>query len=196
MKSLITVMIPARKRAEKLVATLQSIHASASSDAFETVVRIDDDDREGIALMAKIESFPRTTVRIGPRLGYAELDSGYFAGMEWRSTTPWVWIGGDDMIVTGDWMGELANVPLHGFIVQPEVSKLRQSVYRRAEAQAFPIFPRLCWSKYVSEFPRPFDTVGHEVLVSNGWKTCFLSGVTMWHDRADEDEIMLHRIIN
>lgn len=194
--NLITVMIPARKRAGKLVATLQSIHDSATSKWFETVVRIDDDDLEGIALMAKIESFPRTEVRIGPRLGYEALDSGYFAGMERRATTPWVWIAGDDMIVTGDWMGELANVPRHGFIVQPEVSRLRQSVYRRAEGQAFPIFPRLCWTQYASEFPKPFDTFGSDLLISNGWKTCFLSGVTMWHDRANEDEIALHRIIN
>lgn len=186
-------MIPARKRTDKLVATLESIHQSATSGMFETVIRIDDDDRECIALMSKMESFPRTVVRIGPRLGYLELDAGYFAGMERRASTPWVWIAGDDMIVTGDWLGELSKVPIHGYIVQPEISKLRESVYPKAEAQAFPIFPRFCWSQYAPEFPRPFDTAGHDVLVSNGWKTWFLEGVTMWHDRDDEQKIAVHR---
>lgn len=193
MSSLVTVMIPARKRCDKLIATLDSIHQSATSNNFETVIRIDDDDIENIALIGKLESYRNTEVRIGPRLGYAELDRGYFAGMEYRAKTPWVWIGGDDMIVTGDWFGELSKVPLTGYIVQPEVSKLRTSVYPRAEAQAFPIFPRFCWKQYVPEFPKPFDTVGHDVLIANGWTTWFLSGVTMWHDRASDEDIEIHR---
>jgi hypothetical protein len=187
-------MIPTRKRPDKLVATLAQLQESASCKAYEVLVRIDDDDIETIALIQRIESFRNVTATIGPRLGYAELDSGYFAGMEVRAKSPWVWIGGDDMLVYGDWFGELAKVPMTGYIVQPQMSRLGGSCYPFAEAQAFPIFPRYCWKKYVNEFPRPFDTAGSDMLISHGWKTWFLPGVTMWHDRATPEEIDLHRL--
>lgn len=190
---LITVMIPTRKRVGKLIATLDQLTASATSRSYEVVVRIDEDDHETIAAIQKIESHPLTEARIGPRFGYARLDSCYFAGMEDRSRTEWVWVGGDDMLVYGDWITELRKVPKTGFIVQPEISKLRTSVYPRAVGQAFPIFPRFCWKQFASEFPRPFDSVGSELLIANGWKTWFLEGVTMWHDREPDEVIAEHR---
>lgn len=190
---LITVMIPTRKRVGKLIATLDQLTASATSRSYEVVVRIDEDDHETIAAIQKIESHPFTEARIGPRFGYSRLDSCYFAGMEDRSRTEWVWVGGDDMLVYGDWITELRKVPKTGFIVQPEISKLRTSVYPRAVGQAFPIFPRFCWKQFASEFPRPFDSVGSELLIANGWKTWFLEGVTMWHDREPDEVIAEHR---
>jgi hypothetical protein len=194
MTCLVTVMIPTRKRVGKLLATLDQLDQSASNRAYETLVRIDEDDRETIAAIQRIESHHATTCVIGPRLGYSELDQGYFAGMELRANGAWVWIGGDDMLVTGDWFGELLKVPLHGHIVQPQFSRLGGSVYPMAEAQAFPIFPRFCWKKYVPVFPKPFDTVGSDMLLGHGWKTWFLHGVTMWHDRPPEAEVQMHRL--
>lgn len=192
-KPLVTVMIPSRKRAEKLLATIKQLTVSATGNDYEVIVRIDDDDRESRDALRHFDSDEIISVVVGARLGYAQLDSGYYAGMERIADSPWVWIAGDDMIVTGDWLGELRIVPLTGFIVQPEVSKLGLSTYHKAEAQAFPIFPRFCWKPFASEFPKPFDINGHLLLLEHGWKTWFLPGVTMWHQRPSEDEIKEHR---
>lgn len=190
---LVTIMIPTRKRVDKLRKTVASIHQSASANDYFILWRIDDDDKESMAATHQSWSMKNTWVEAGPRLGYANLDSGYYAGMESMAKSPWVWIAGDDMIVTGDWLGELRKVPLTGFIVQPEISKLGGSTYPKAEAQAFPIFPRFCWKPFATEFPKPFDINGHLLLLKQGWKTWFLPGVTMWHQRPPEDELREHR---
>ena len=190
---LVTVMIPTRKRLGKLRATLEKLHASKTSENFDTIVMMDLDDAETIAAIPEIEAHPNTRVITGPRLGYSELDIGYFARMERESESEFVWIGGDDMLVDGDWYGELDKVPRTGFIVQPEISKLGFSTYPRAHAQAFPIFPKFCWKAVSEFFPRPFDTHGDFLLKKAGWKTWFLEGVTMWHDRPSHAEIQEHR---
>lgn len=193
MSALITAMIPTRKRTSRLFPTLEQLKLSATGTDYEIIIRIDDDDQESLAARLDMESYPNVRVEVGPRLGYKNLDLGYYSGMEDQATTPWVWIAGDDMLVSGDWLGEMRKVPLTGFIVQPEISRLGGSTYPRAHAQAFPIFPKHCWKKYYHEFPRPFDTEGDRILKKNGWKTWFLEGVTFWHDRPTHAEIEEHR---
>ncbi len=189
-------MIPTRKRLDRLKRTLERLHATATGDDYDILLRIDRDDDESVKFCR--ENFGmhnnRTRTFIGDRLkGYGSLDEAFYKQLEIEAQTPWVWIAGDDMIVSGDWLGELRKVPLTGYIVQPEISKLGLSTYPKAEAQAFPIFPRFCWKPFSPEFPKPFDTVGHEILIKNGWKTWFLPGVTMWHQRPDEKELAEHR---
>lgn len=193
--NLVSLMIPSRKRVGSLVRTLNNICATASNSDYQIVMRFDDDDEESCGAVKMLEhTFPNTKCYVGPRFnGYGSLDSHFFRELEERSDATWVWIGGDDMVVEGDWLGELRKVPTYGYIVQPETSKLRESTYHRAEAQAYPIFPRFCWKQYASEFPKPFDVNGHLLLKQNGWETWFLPGVTMWHQRPDEKEIAEHR---
>lgn len=188
-------MIPSRKRVVSLLKTLLNITETASGDDYQIVMRFDDDDKESIAEIKEIELLvPHSKCYVGPRLeGYGSLDKDFYRELEERSNSEWVWIGGDDMIVEGDWLGELRKVPTYGYIVQPEISKLGGSIYPRAEAQAYPIFPRFCWKQYAPEFPRPFDVNGHLLLKKNGWETWFLPNVTMWHQRPPESEIAEHR---
>lgn len=187
-------MIPTRHRVVKLQKTLSQLYLSATEFAFEIILMGDDDDPETLKAFDELERGIQgiRTIRT-PRLGYVQLDSGYYARMEQEAQGEFVWIAGDDMLVTGDWFGELKKVPKTGFIVQPETSRLRESVYPRAEGQAFPIFPRFCWQQFQSTFPVPFDTCGSDLLLANGWKTWFLEGVTMWHDRPSDEEIDRHR---
>lgn len=193
--NLVSLMIPSRKRVKSLLKTLRNITETATGEDYQIVMRFDEDDEESRTSIGMIyHLFPKTKCFIGPRLeGYASLDKDFLRELEEKSDATWVWIGGDDMVVEGDWLGELRKVPTTGYIVQPEISKLRESVYPRAEAQAYPIFPRFCWKQYASEFPRPFDTNGHILLKQNGWETWFLNGVTMWHQRPPEAEIAIHR---
>jgi hypothetical protein len=190
MKPLVTVMIPTRHRVKKLLRTLDQLNASATSENYEVILMGDLDDQETMLIFNNIEG--AKLIRT-PRLGYTELDTGYYARMEREADGEFVWIAGDDMLVYGDWFGELSKVPRTGFIVQPEISQLRESVYPYAEGQAFPIFPRFCWKAFQDNFPKPFDTCGSNMLLANGWKTWFLKGVTMWHDRPTDAEIVRHR---
>lgn len=194
--NLVSLMIPSRKRVKSLMNTLDNVTGTSTSDDFQIVMRFDEDDKESIAAIPEIEGdFPRhCKCYVGPRYGgYTALDKHFYCELEQHSNSTWVWIGGDDMVVDGDWLGELRKVPTHGFIVQPEISKLGGSTYPRAEAQAYPIFPRFCWKQYQDSFPCPFDINGHLLLKKNGWETWFLEGVTMWHQRPSEAEIKEHR---
>ena len=187
-------MIPSRKRVKLLRKTLNSIHDTASGDDYAILLRFDHDDEESGDVADLLAGSKNTFVYFGERLlGYGSLDKHFYRELEERSVSSWVWIGGDDMIVSGDWLGELRKVPTTGYIVQPEISKLGGSTYVRAEAQAFPIFPRFCWKPFSAEFPKPFDTNGDAILKQNGWKTWFLPGVTMWHQRPSEKELAEHR---
>ncbi len=189
-------MLPTRKRTKLLSRTLEQLRRTATGNDYRILFRIDKDDIESDEFLreAKIMQSHPYSVYVGDRLeGYGSLDKHFYAQLENEAESPWVWIAGDDMIVSGDWLGELRKVPLTGYIVQPEISKLGLSTYPKAEAQAFPIFPRFCWKPFSPEFPKPFDTVGHEILIKNGWKTWFLPGVTMWHQRPDEKELAEHR---
>ncbi len=195
-KPLVSIMLPTRKRTDRLSRTLEHLYKTATGDDFEILLRVDWDDNspESLRVYKQVASNGNNRVMTGDRMeGYGSLDKHFYAQLEQSADAPWVWIAGDDMIVSGDWLGELRKVPLNGYIVQPEISKLGLSTYPKAEAQAFPIFPRFCWKPFSPEFPKPFDTVGHEVLIKNGWKTWFLPGVTMWHQRPDEKELAEHR---
>lgn len=191
--TLCSVMIPSRKRIKKLIHSLNTVAMSATGQDYEVLIRLDEDDAESIGSISYLQEQFRAQVEVGPRLGYNALDTGYYCQLEQRAGGTWAWIAGDDMEVDGDWMGELRKVPESGFIVQPEFSKLGASTYHRAEAQAFPIFPRFCWKQFSKGFPAPFDTAGSDLLKRNRWRTAFLQGVTFWHDRASEDEIAAHR---
>lgn len=190
---LVSILIPSRKRLERLARTLESIHQTATGLDYEILIAFDDDDSESVKAVPSLETGHNTRCFVGPRLGYSELDIGYFAGLERKGTGLWSWVGGDDMIVEGDWFGELSKVPTHGFIVQPAISKLGGSTYPMAEDQAFPIFPRFAWKEVSETFPRPMDTHGCIMLKASGWKTRFLPGVSFWHDRPPESEIQVHR---
>lgn len=193
--NLVSLMIPSRKRVSSLLRTLKNITETGSYDDYQIVMRFDEDDADSIAAINDIElEWPMCRCFVGPRLqGYASLDKDFLRELEEKSNATWVWIGGDDMVVEGNWMGELRKVPTTGYIVQPAISKLRESVYPRAEAQAYPIFPRFCWKQYADSFPAPFDVNGHLLLIKNGWKTWFLENVMMWHQRPHDSEIVEHR---
>lgn len=194
MNPLVSILIPSRKRVSKLWQTVIQLEATATGEDYEILFRFDDDDVESVSAIPQIENSSKRTCFVGSRLdGYRSLDKDFYRELEEKANGRFMWIAGDDMIVSGDWLGELRKVPEYSYIIQPEISRLGGSVYHRAEAQAFPIYPRFAWKKYAAEFPRPFDTNGHELFRRHGWKTWFLPGVTMWHDRPSEEEIKEHR---
>ena len=89
---LVTAMIPSRKRVQGLRYTIGRLCATAPTDQFDILVRIDDDDQESIEAAPQIEKdFPNTRVIVGGRkLGYESLDQHFYAQLEDEATTPWV----------------------------------------------------------------------------------------------------------
>jgi hypothetical protein len=191
---LVTVMLPSRGRPISLLNTVDSVNASARGKDYEILVRLDNDDEMSLAIIPLLEE-KGCKVFVGERLGYAKLDTGYYTELANASNSHWVWILGDDAQVDGPWDAELAKVPLAGFIVQPEISKLGLSTYPRAEAQAFPILVKDCWKLVGSDvIPQAADVNLHIMLTKQlGWKTWFLPGVTFWHHEATPEELAKHR---
>lgn len=193
MKPLVSILIPTRKRAQGLCATITNLHLTASKPSYEILVMHDNDDSETIAALPALKSMPFIRIFATDRLGYEALDSGYYAALECEAMGHYVWIAGDDMLVYGDWMRGLEKSPRDMHIIQPHVSRLGWSAYPFAEGQAFPIFPRFCWKPYCDSFPKPFDTCGDALLRQNGWQTHFLENVQFHHNEAAPKEIEEHR---
>lgn len=198
MSHLVSIMIPTRLRTKRLVNTISTLRDTATGKDFEILFRIDEDDKESRPAIDDVCRGLNHRVFVGQRLaGYGSLDKDFYSQLEDAADSSLVWIAGDDMIVSGDWYGELQKAPSWGAIIQPEISKLGGSTYPNADAQAFPIFPKHCWrilNYPTGKFPVPFDSEGDRFLrKERGWHTHFLAGVTFWHDRPPEPELMEHR---
>jgi glycosyltransferase involved in cell wall biosynthesis len=193
MKPLVSVLIPSRARVGKLKKCIGLLMETATDTDFEILIRLDDDDTDSLPEIKKLELFRPVRCIVGPRYGYTKLDELYYPQLEDEAAGVWVWEANDDMFVVGDWLGELRRVPTRGYIVQPQVSKLNESVYLRNEGAAFPIWPRHAWKEFAEKFPEPFDREGDKLFRSNGWKTWFLKDVMFFHDRAGDEELKAHR---
>lgn len=183
MTKLCSILIPSRKGFDRLSKTIRSIIYNANGVEYEILVRMDDDDATG-AQLAEINSMPHTRAFSGIRFGWGGIEK-YFNELSRIAVGEWIWIAGDDMIVSGPWLEQLRRVPLTGYIVQPAISKLGASVYLRAENQAFPIFPKDCWKLAGHDsIPPAMDVNVSLPLLKIGWETWFLEGVIFLHDQA------------
>lgn len=193
MKTLVSILLPSRARVGRLKKCIATLLDTATDDDFEILIRLDDDDTDSVPEIKKLQLFKPVRCIVGPRHGYTKLDEIYYPELEDEAAGQWVWEANDDMLVVGDWLGELRKVPLTGFIVQPQVSKLNESVYVRNEGAAFPIWPRHAWKQFTDTFPVPFDREGDRLFRANGWRTWFLKDVMFFHDRPKDKELADHR---
>lgn len=183
-----TLFLPSRGRFNLLLESVSSLINTADMPwDFDIHVKFDDDDYESILRVEELLELRHVRVLIAPRLnGYPSLETFYDLMAEW-SDAAWVCCWNDDAIMRGrSWDTLLRSVPTTGFIVQPEIYQLNQSKYFRSEGGAFPFFPRLCWKQFGWErLIQPTDTRIDQLLrIQNGWKTQFLEGVTVFHDRT------------
>jgi hypothetical protein len=197
MNPLCSVLIPSRARPEQLKETIASIRdAAQDADAYEILVRIDDDDAASAGLPEDLRIYGNVKVMVGSRCeGYASLNKVFYRELEEIASGSWCWIMNDDAVVIGeDWDSKLAAVPLTGYIVQPEIEQLNASVYEHNECTGFPCYPRKCWKQLgMLEYPNPCDSTLPPFLFERGWKTWFLSGITVHHRRASEADQERHR---
>jgi glycosyltransferase involved in cell wall biosynthesis len=194
---LVSVLIPTRARAAQLTTCLDSLFITSgfshSEHVFEVLIMGDEDDEESIRYFEALRlQFNNIRTFVSERKGYNYVDGHYYRKMEEHAFGEFVWFAGDDMVVQGDWVTELQKVQPR-CIVQPEISMLNASTYLYAEGQAFPIVPRFAWKECCRELPCPVDIGLHLNLTAKGWRTWFLKGVTMIHNRALESELQEHR---
>jgi hypothetical protein len=200
-----SVLIPSRARIDRLRKTLRSIRQTSRASDVEILVRFDDDDRESLDVVEDLTREHGIRVLTGPRrLGYLSLGE-FYAELAAVATGAWIWIMNDDAYVTGPavddgpgWDVDLRSIPTIGEIVQPECYQLGHSKYWSSEGGAFPIVPRGCWSILDEEFDRgPSVDIWLDQMLRarNGWKTRFLPGIAVVHERDADDVLARHREI-
>lgn len=149
-----SVLIPSRKRPDRLDKTITSILASVSDPTeIEILVRADHDDTETVE---RFRGDPRIReLHVGDRgTGYASLHI-YYEELCARASGIFIWLMNDDCTLRYDGLAPGAKVPhwdrqlterlpMWGAIGQPEFYQLGKSSYRHAGA-AFPIVPLYSW---------------------------------------------------
>lgn len=190
-------LIPSRGRINRLFAAIHTINESASDIRnFEILLRLDEDDESSLKFVATLKQFPNVKVFVGSRKqGWASVES-FYDELALHAIGRWHWFLLDDMIMGGrGWEQKLAMVPMTGFIVQPEISRLGGSTYKQWEGSNFPCVPAHIWLRTGwKNIERPIDTGIDQLLrVKNGWQTHFLPGITCWHLEDEPEQLEKHR---
>jgi len=195
---LCSIILPTRRRLEKLSKMVASFAGSADPSRFDMRIKIDGDDSETINGLAEIiRNAPFDILAtIAPRgNGWADLH-WWDNELSSQSNAKWVWIINDDMTLEGkDWDKLLDLIPLTGFIVQPEIHRLGGSTYLRTHGGPFPIVPNGSWKQFgMTIIDEPPDTSLDQLLrVKNGWQTKWLEGIGFWHQRDEDSVLEAHR---
>lgn len=182
-------LIPSRGRPQKLLNTITSIRETSRREFVEILVRFDDDDQMSFPIIPRLKA-DGVTVIVGRRMKGYESHGTFYTELASHAKGRWVACFNDDTLILGSgWAGQLAELPLTGLIVQPEFSRLNESMYEKAEGQCVPFVPNRCWQDFgYNEIGIPTDTWLDRMLrQDHNWKTHFLTGITIWH-QWDEAE--------
>ena len=191
MTPIVSILIPTRGRANRLLKTLASLRETASSlDNYEVILRVDEDDEE--TQFADFNSDEMRHMLIRERVGYGRLGEMYDE-MAAMAQAPWIWIMNDDCEVKGrGWDTQIKDYSFERVIFQPEFYQLNQSVYRGG-GYTFPVVPNGCW-RIAGNLKEPVDAYLDQLLrVDNGWKVKLLEGITVSHVRDNDSTLEEHR---
>ena len=208
MSIICSILIPSRGRPERLKKTIRSVRDTDPDGNSEILVRFDDDDTASLAIKAELEA-SGVIVLVGPRrCGYPSIGE-FYAELAQNAAAPWIWIMNDDAHIrhvtdspnqpdgTGvPWAKQLLQLPLTGVIAQPECYQLGGSKYWGSNGGAFPLVPNGCWSRLGASFlaGAAVDTWLDQLLrVTHGWRSHFLAGVAVVHERDSDDVLAQHR---
>ena len=197
---MIAILLPSRSRPDRLLKTIMS--ALNTAENIEICIRLDDDDDITLKRLDEFQKLPKTKITIGPRYtGYTSLNR-FYTELADSSKAEWISIMNDDAVYIGkDWDKKIGKFPTNGFILQPEFYGLGGSNYINCEGGAFPFVPNGCWKKYLNiittpHIPDPVDTALDEILrKQNGWKTGFIKGFKVQHNRDKDEDLAAHRTL-
>ena len=167
-----------------------SIYDVLPHDEFEILIRSDDDDEETGRVVKELENeHPNLKGFVGPcwiaglKRGFTPNVNRFYAELANAAKTPWIWIMNDDCTVESeDGFGDLRNVPLTGYLVQPGTYRLNTSAY--PGCFAFPIAVNQAWVKLGADtIEHPSDAFMTKIFtIDNNWEIKLLPGLTVWHD--------------
>lgn len=188
---LCSVLIPSRKRFDKLLKCIESVYAHAASSelfsGFEIIVRFHKSDSEARERCVELDRFEELSAIWGEDLaGYHSLGTFYHELIEVASGK-WCWHLNDDMVVMSTagfkWNEMLYQVKESAALVQPEIHQLNNSVYVFDKAGPAPIHPRNAALCRMLEKCGPAVDAGiyHELAVVRGWPVKFLEGIGVHH---------------
>lgn len=183
MSLLASVLLPTRFRPQQLLQTIRSINDTAGGDDLEILVRIHDDDQETIDIYRQLNDMPGVLAVVMPAIPeYGKLDTIFNQLLSFAQGT-WCFQANDDMCMEGEnWLDKLRAIPTTGFVVQPEIYQLNESIYHHVQGGTFPFFPTNSIPK--DGFPAPVDTALDLYLRNEcGWSTAWLPGIKCIHDR-------------
>lgn len=193
---LCSILLPTRARPEQLLRTIGSIQQNAEGEDYEILLRMDEDDSVGLTIRAVLEDLPQVRLFVGDRCdGYVSLNSVFYRELEEVALGDWCWIMNDDAVLDGKgWDTKLAQVPLTGYIIQPGTEQLNDSVYHHNPCTGFPCYRRGIWKEAGFEkYPDPCDYKLPPALWDRGYRTWFLDGITVHHQRGTDAEQAEHR---
>lgn len=187
------------RRPIRLRDTIRSVVDTVSDPAnIEFILRYDSDDEHSIKNIEETKQMANVKTICGPPLGY----KGYpLANWEMSQLAEgdWIWHFDDDATMdkcSKDWDVKLAEEPKEYMIVLPEVDRLGGSTYHRNSIHPFMWLPSRWWEKIglkeFTESQQPFDRFIFGTLHGkHKWAIHYLSGVSTWHQRMQNDTLNL-----
>lgn len=194
---LCSILIPSRRRFERLKKCIQSFQDLAhNKTCFEFLVRFHNDDAESISRISELSPFGNVRVVVSHKTGYSDVHHSY-TELALLSKSRWLWLMNDDCVIEGDNWDKALNSHNHRkrSVVQPEFHKLGGSTYPKDTYCPFMVLPNHRWMVGgIRGFGAPADTATLDWLINkHSWTVDFLTGVTIWHQRATQGDIDAER---
>jgi len=186
---LCSILIPSLWRFNKLKQAIGSFYVTAPRDAFEVLVRLQENDPESIARKDELLRMgDNLRVWVGPPKPKGQGNSMLWNYLVPHASGKWHQYWSDDMMIDGDWSQQMAQLPLTGVIAQPEIHRLNNSRYLNDNAGPVPFVPATAWAEAgLKELPEPIDTKAWEIFcVQRQWRAVFLKGVSVIHNRVSD----------
>ena len=192
---LLSVMIPSRKRFDKLLAAVKSWLGNTKDwSNMEILVRLHGSDVESMNRVHEIPEFDKLHIGADKIVGHA--NNTLWNELRKHATGIWHQYWSDDMILFDSgkhWDELLKDIPTTGFIVQPEIHRLGGSTYPAHVGGPVPFVPADAMEQcgHMDGLLDPPDTSLHNILTGAGWQTRYLTGVGVFHDRVEDETCKL-----
>lgn len=155
----VSVILPTRKRIEKLSASLDSLVKTAKND-FELLVAVDNDDLETVDFLVK--QYPESIILVVKRFGYTQLHE-YINRLSQMATGDWLMLWNDDSIMmTQDW-DELISKQSGFKVLRPLGNQFN---YLPGQMNIFPIIPK-DWVRVLGYFSKSPHNDSYAQYVAN-----------------------------
>jgi hypothetical protein len=190
------VLIPSRKRVERLIKCVESFFAHGNCNEFEVWIGTDDDDPATTHAAVKLEErFEKVFHLERPRgNGWHDLHLRYTELAD-QSPAEWVWMMNDDCEVRGraNWTNAIGKRSVG--ILHPETYQLGCSLYYGDRTGAFPIVRNGIWRDMgfvAMEFPP--DKWLNDQHRERHYPIHFLHGVEIDHQRRADEILPAERL--